>query len=253
MFSVRSLDEVLATPSGRRLWREFVQNEIARENTSPHRRERPPPTGERGSCSTSEGSTLDTTARPPPSRPPTTPRDDPSPPTQEDEAAPPAGRSQTAEIPSTASLSKGGGKDEQLSSAGRLGPTALREAGADAGTGRSEMATGDGHGGGVMSDSPYTVAKLHLALESLARPGGGEGAGRVDPGECAQFCAEWPKDCQLPDSFDRTLLEPAWSGAEQVTLRKRSSPLGIVRGQTNTFANVTVKIDIFQKGLCGWY
>lgn len=203
-----------------------MQNELARETTTPHRHAQPPCTRERGGCSASEGSTLNST-RPPSTRPPETPCDDPNSPTQEETAAPSAGRSQIAKAPPTAS-SKGEGKDEQLSEVGYLGPTTLREASPHAGTSGSDMAANDPEGGGVMSGSPVTVAKLHLALESLVRPG----AGRLDSSKCAQFCTEWPKGCQLPTFFDRTLLEPAWSVAAQVTLRTQSTAvrLCILRG-----------------------
>lgn len=213
------LDEVLANPSGRRLWREVLQKEIARETTTPYRHEQPPSTGERGGCSMGEGPTRDNSGRPPSTRPSETAGDGPSSPTQEAEATPPTGRGQETERPPTAS-SKGEERDEQLSLAGSPRPTNLREPSPCAGTGASETAINDRERGEAMSNSPVTVAKLHLALEGLARPGAGEWAGRLDSSECARFCAEWPRDCQIPTFFDRTLLEPAWLAAEQVTFRK---------------------------------
>lgn len=178
-----------------------------------------------------------TSTAPSSTRPSEAPSDDPNSSTEEAMAVPPTGQSQQAEgSPSTAS-STGQGREEQFSGIVEgLGPTTSREASPDAGTGGSEMGTSDQEGGEVMSDSWVTVAKLHLALEGLARPGGRGGAGRLDSSECAQFCAEWSRDCQLPNFFDRTLLEPAWSVAGQVIFRQQSYATRLwCKGRANTY------------------
>lgn len=203
-----------------------MQNEFARETTTPYRRERSPPAGERDGCSSSEGSTPNTT-KPPSTQPSETPSYDPNSPTQDATAAPPTGWSQTEERPLPASL-KGEERDKQLLVVGGLGPTDLRGASTCADMGGPEIAN-DQQEREVMSDSPITIAKLHLALESLARPEGGKGDSRLDSSECAQFCTEWPRDCQLPKFFDRTLLEPAWSFEAQVPSENSEMSFGLVR------------------------
>lgn len=203
-----------------------MQKEIAGETTTAYRHEQPPSTGECGGPSTGEGSTRDSESRGPPStRRSEPPGDGPSSPTQEAAAIPPPGRSKEAERSPTAS-SEGGATDEQLSVAGGPKTTNIREPSPYTGTGGSETATNDQGGREVMSDSPVAVAKLHLALESSARPGGTEQAGRLDFSECARFCAEWSRDRQLPAFFDRSLLEHAWSVAEQVSFTRKGNAYG---------------------------
>lgn len=82
----------------------------------------------------------------------------------------------------------------------------------------SSATTGNEGEAKTTKDSPISVAKLHLALESLCRSEGSGNAGNLEINGCAQFCREWPRDCPLPTFFDRGHLEPAWSVVEQVRL-----------------------------------
>ncbi|CAM9999606.1 unnamed protein product, partial [Ectocarpus sp. 13 AM-2016] len=75
--------------------------------------------------------------------------------------------------------------------------------------------TGNEGEGETTNDSPISVAKLHLALESLCQPLGSGKIGNLQINECAQFCEAWQRDCPLPAFFDRALLEPVWSVVEK--------------------------------------
>lgn len=68
-------------------------------------------------------------------------------------------------------------------------------------------------------DSPNSVARLYLALESLTRTSSAAQAGKSSPSldgaACVEFSAEWPKDGNLPAFLDPSCLQPAWSVAEE--------------------------------------
>lgn len=65
-------------------------------------------------------------------------------------------------------------------------------------------------------DSPSSVAKLYLALESLTHISSVTQAGKsLDGVACVAFCHEWPKDGDLPAFLDPSCLQAAWSVAEE--------------------------------------
>lgn len=206
------LDAVLANPAGRRLWGEFLENEFRGELTTP------PSAGGQGDRSKYDGSTL-RVGKTLSTGSMEKLLDAQDPPTEEATATPPSSQRQTVGIPPTAS-SKGEDADSQLVVVSGLRSTTLKE------TSRSEDASGlqivesNQAERKEMSDSPATVALLHLALENVTRHKGKGRAGGLDITDCVQFCTEWPRDCLLPTFFDRALLQPAWSAAEQVNLGK---------------------------------
>lgn len=67
--------------------------------------------------------------------------------------------------------------------------------------------------------SPSSVARLYLALESLTNTSSAAQAGKrahsLDSAACVEFCAEWPKDGNLPSFLDPSCLQPAWSVVEE--------------------------------------
>lgn len=68
-------------------------------------------------------------------------------------------------------------------------------------------------------DSPVTIGKLHMALESLIKPIGqdtrGKGGGCLNAKRCAAFCKEWMGG-NLPTFLDPSLLQAVWSAMDQV-------------------------------------
>lgn len=218
---VSHLEAVLSTPSGRRSWRDFLRNELAREAATPSR-SRPPTLsgGGRGGRGTGEGS-APSDGENIPSGSSEGLRGSPGSPTEEEPAtAPLPHRHPTAEKPPIPSA-KTGSADEEAVTEQRLGSAALQEVTLSPDEAKP-IATNGHEERKATSDSAAAVAKLHLALESLTRQAEGGKARGLSASECAEFCAEWPTDCLLPAFFDRALLQPAWSAAQQVHFRKRN-------------------------------
>lgn len=68
-------------------------------------------------------------------------------------------------------------------------------------------------------DSPVSIGKLHVALESLIKPIGqdarGKSGGSLNAKRCAAFCKEWVGG-KLPTFLDPSLLQAVWSAGDQV-------------------------------------
>lgn len=227
------LDAVLANPSGRCSWGDFLQNGIRRSPTTPSL------AGEHGGRSKYDGSTLHV-GMPLSTGPMEELLDAQDSPTEEAKITLPSSQHQAVGDPTESS--KGEDAPEQLSLVLDLGSTTLREASIPQDVGELQIVASDQREREETSGSPATVAKLHMALEHLTRHGGKGGAGGLSITECAQFCTEWPRDCQLPTFFDRVLLQPAWSADEQVLSRKRPCTAKWLWGYS-TFCEVKLKGD----------
>lgn len=140
-------------------------------------------------------------------------------PTEEATTTLPSSQRRAVGDPATAS-SKGEDADRQLLVVSGFESTTLKEASLSEDASELQIVASDQGERKEMKDSPATVALLHLALENLTRHGGKEKSHGLDITECARFCTKWSRECQLPTFFDRALLQPAWSVAEQVHFRK---------------------------------
>ncbi len=216
------LEAVLSSSSGRRSWRDFLRSEFAREAATPSRARTPPLSGGgRGGRGAGEVSAPSDGENIPSGSSEGSWCGPGSPAEEEPATAPPSHRHPTGEKPPMASPKNGSADVETVAEQG-LGSAAVREVSLSPDEARQPVATNGREERKATSDSAAAVADLHLALESLTRQAEGGKARGLSASECAEFCAEWPRDCPLPAFFDRELLQPAWSAAQQVRFRKRS-------------------------------
>ena len=72
----------------------------------------------------------------------------------------------------------------------------------------------------MAADSPASIGKLHMALESLIKPIAEDTrlkGGNLNAMRCSAFCKEWMEG-NLPTFLDPSLLQSVWLAADQVTL-----------------------------------
>lgn len=196
----RQLDAVLASPSGRRLWDEYLQDELSSAANSPAPSPRQQSGKLRNTLSFEVGE----------------PRSTGLPGAQPGGADSPDEKGATWEEKSTTATTRYYTGEHRPGGVANVESSIPQETSFSRDIEESAIVTRGPEEKTTMIDSRFMVAKLHLGLENLSRQGGAGKAGSLDIDACAQFCMEWPRGCELPISFDRALLQPAWSTAAQV-------------------------------------